>query len=50
MKFHDGTALDAKDVVLSYALQWDAKHSLRKGRTGTFTYFSTLFGAFLNAE
>lgn len=50
VKFHDGSALDAKDVVLSYALQWDAKHPLRKGRTGTFTYFSTLFGAFLNAE
>jgi peptide/nickel transport system substrate-binding protein len=36
-------------VLLSYAVQWDAKHPLHKGRTGTFTVFASLFGGFLNA-
>ncbi|MDD5469078.1 MAG: ABC transporter substrate-binding protein, partial [Anaerolineales bacterium] len=47
--FHDGTTLDANDVVLSYVAQWDASHPLHKGRVGDFAYFSGLFGAFLNA-
>ncbi len=46
--FHDGSALDANDVVLSYALEWDAAHPLHTGRTGNFDYWSGLFGAFLN--
>jgi ABC-type transport system substrate-binding protein len=46
--FHDGAALDANDVVLSYAVQWDAEHPLHKGRDGSFTYFPGLFGGFLN--
>lgn len=46
--FHDGSALDANDVVTSYALQWDAAHPLHVGRTGNFDYWSGLFGAFLN--
>ncbi len=49
VKFHDGSALDAKDVILSYAVQWDAAHPLHVGRDGSFTYFSSLFGGFLNA-
>jgi peptide/nickel transport system substrate-binding protein len=49
VKFHDGSNLDATDVVLSYAVQWDAASPLHKGRTGTFTYFNALFGQFLNA-
>jgi peptide/nickel transport system substrate-binding protein len=49
VKFHDGSTLDAKDVVLSYAVQWDAAHALHKGRNGAFSYFSGLFGQFLNA-
>ena len=48
--FHDGSALDANDVVLSYAVQWDASNPLHTGRIGTFTYWSGLFGSFLNAE
>ena len=32
MKFHDGADLDANDVVVSYAAQWDTKHPLHKGR------------------
>jgi peptide/nickel transport system substrate-binding protein len=46
--FHDGAALDANDVVMSYAIQWDAEHELHVGRTGTFDYFSALWGGFLN--
>jgi ABC-type transport system substrate-binding protein len=46
--FHDGATLDADDVVLSYASQWDAEHPLHKGRDGSFSYFPGLFGGFLN--
>jgi ABC-type transport system substrate-binding protein len=46
--FHDGSTLDANDVVLSYVVQWDAEHPLHTGRDGNFTYFSSLFGGFLN--
>jgi len=47
--FHDGSSLDANDVVMSYIVQWDAANPLHKGNTGAFSYFSALFGAFLNA-
>lgn len=47
--FHDGSKFDAKDVILSYAVQWDAMHPLHVGRNGSFTYFPGLFGQFLNA-
>ena len=47
--FHDGSTLDANDVVLSYAVQWDAEHPLHKGRDNSFTYWGGLFGGFLNA-
>ena len=46
--FHDGTALDAGDVVTSYRAQWDAADPLHVGRDGLFTYFEALFGGFLN--
>ncbi len=48
--FHDGSAFDANDVVMTYAVQWDAANPLHIGRTGNFDYFSALFGGFLNAE
>jgi peptide/nickel transport system substrate-binding protein len=48
--FHNGATLDANDVVLSYALQWDVTHPLHVGRDGGFSYFPGLFGGFLNAE
>ena len=47
--FHDGSALDANDVVTSYAVQWDAANPLHVGRDGNFTYFNAYFGTFLNA-
>lgn len=49
VKFHDGSALDSMDVLLSWAVQWDAAHPLHTGRDGSFTYWSGLFGVFLNA-
>ncbi len=48
--FHDGSTLDASDVVMSYVVQWDAANPLHVGRTGDFTYFSAFFGGFLNAS
>jgi ABC-type transport system substrate-binding protein len=49
VKFHDGSTFDAMDVIMSLAIQWDAHHALHTGNTGAFTYFSALFGAYLNA-
>ncbi len=46
--FHDGSALDANDVVMTYVVQWDAAHPLHVGNTGAFSYFSALWGGFLN--
>lgn len=46
--FHDGTTLDANDVVLSFAVQWDADHPLHHGREGVFQAFRDRFGGFLN--
>jgi peptide/nickel transport system substrate-binding protein len=46
--FHDGATLDANDVVLSYAMMWDAEHPLHVGNTGGFDYFSAFWGGFLN--
>lgn len=48
VKFHDGADLDANDVVLSYAVQWDAAHPLHTGRSGAFEYFPGLWGGYLN--
>ena len=47
--FHDGSALDANDVVMTYVVQWDAANPLHTGNTGAFSYFSGLLGGFLNA-
>ncbi|EFO82058.1 ABC transporter substrate binding protein (dipeptide) [Oscillochloris trichoides DG-6] len=49
VKFHDGSDFDANDVVMSFAVQWDAANPLHVGRDGSFTYFSSLWGGFLNA-
>ena len=47
--FHDGSSLDANDVVTTYVAQWDASSPLHTGRVGDFTYFNADFGSFLNA-
>ena len=49
VKFSDNTPLTAKDVVATFAVQWDAKHPLHTGNTGNFDYWTYLFTAFLNA-
>jgi peptide/nickel transport system substrate-binding protein len=48
--FHNGATFDANDVVLSYAVQWDAEHDLHVGKTdsGLFEYWTFLFAGFLN--
>ncbi|MDD2921216.1 MAG: ABC transporter substrate-binding protein [Anaerolineales bacterium] len=49
VKFHNGFTLDAADVVASLSVQWDAANPLHTGNTGAFSYWSGLFGTFLNA-
>jgi len=49
VRFHNGARFDANDVVLSFAVQWDAAHPLHVGRTGSFEYWGALFAAFLNS-
>lgn len=46
--FNDGSALDANDVVLSFAVQWDAEHPLHRGDGGQFQPFVDTFGGLLN--
>jgi ABC-type transport system substrate-binding protein len=40
--FHDGSTLDAADVILSYAAQWDAASPLHVGRSSAFEYWPAL--------
>jgi peptide/nickel transport system substrate-binding protein len=47
--FHDGSLLDANDVVLSFAAEWDAEHPLHRGQEARFDAFVKRFGGFLNA-
>jgi len=44
VKFHDGSAFDANDVVMSWVVAWDNAHPLHIGNTGSFEYFSYLWG------
>jgi peptide/nickel transport system substrate-binding protein len=46
--FHDGTALDANDVVVSWSAQWDAANPLHTGRIGTFDFWTYFFQGNLN--
>jgi len=46
--FHDGSTFEAKDVVMSFAVQWDAANPLHKGDTGIFEYWAGLWGGNLN--
>jgi len=42
--FHDGATLDASDVIVSFAAQWDIASPQHVGRTGDFAYWSALIG------
>jgi len=44
VKFHDGTTMNANDVVTSFVVMWDASNPLHKGNTGVWYYIDTLFG------
>ena len=48
VKFHDGATFDANDVVTTFAAMWDTKHPLHIGNDGSFEYFTSLWGGFLN--
>ena len=50
VQFHDGSMLDANDVVMSWYVAWDAASPLHVGNTGAFSYFTYLWGNLLNAE
>ncbi len=45
VKFHDGSALDAQDVLLSYVVQWDAATSAAQGTRWLFHLFFRPFRA-----
>lgn len=49
VKFHDGSDLDANDVVETFVVQWDASNPLHTGNNGGFPYWTTYFAQFLNA-
>ena len=46
--FHDGSTSTPTTSSRTYRAQWDADDPLHVGRVGDFTYFSALFGGFLN--
>jgi ABC-type transport system substrate-binding protein len=48
IKFHDGSTLDANDVVMSFKVQWVSGDPLHRGRTGEFISFWSVFGNFLS--
>jgi ABC-type transport system substrate-binding protein len=50
VKFHDGSSLDANDVVMSWVVAWDASNPLHVGNTGAFEYFTYLWWNLLNAD
>jgi ABC-type transport system substrate-binding protein len=49
VKFHDGSDLDANDVVMSWAAGIDAANPLHVGNTGAYEYFSYLWDGLMNA-
>lgn len=47
--FHDGSTLDANDVVASWAAGIDASNPYHVGNTGAFEYYSYLWDGLMNA-
>jgi ABC-type transport system substrate-binding protein len=50
VSFHDGTMLDANDVVASWAAGIDASNPNHIGNTGAFEYYSYLWDSLMNLE
>lgn len=48
VKFHDGSDLDANDVVASWAAGIDASNPYHIGNTGVFEYYAYLFDQLMN--
>jgi ABC-type transport system substrate-binding protein len=46
--FHDGTGLDANDVVVTFTMGIDAASPLHVGSTAVFEYYCYLWGACMN--
>ena len=49
VRFTNGAALDANDVVATFAAQWDARSPNHTGNSGAFEYFQGFFGNYINA-
>ena len=49
VKFHDGSSLDANDVVVSWMAGLDAASPYHVGNTGAFDYFGSLWDKLINA-
>jgi len=47
--FHDGTSLDANDVVASFTAGLDATSPIHVGNTGAWTYYDYLWDGLINA-
>ncbi len=50
VQFHDGSMLDANDVIASWAAGIDAANPNHVGNTGGFDYFSYLWDGLMNNE
>ncbi len=48
--FHDGSTLDANDVVASFSAGLDAANPLHTGNSGVFEYYDYLWNGLINAE
>lgn len=50
VQFHDGSTLDANDVITSFAAGIDASNPYHIGRSGAWEYYSYLWDDLINAE
>ncbi len=48
--FHDGSEFDSTDVIATWAAGLDAANPLHTGNTGSFDYYSYLWGGLINDE